>query len=152
MKVIFLDICGTLDNRETIKKSKEIVSSLPYECNPCYALDRDCITRVNLLLNMVNAEIVISSSIRRVKPLPWITEHLKVFGLIKDPIDMTPVLSGKLRGEEIQTWLNSHTVESFVILDDGCDMLHLETKQVLVDGEIGLVDSDISKALEILKP
>lgn len=74
------------------------------------------------------------------------------------------------RGLEIQAWLDqwpgdylayhkkwdrikesAPEIESFVIIDDERDMEHLMDRLVHVDGEVGLQDSDVEKAIKILK-
>ena len=62
---------------------------------------------------------------------------------------------GTQRGEEIQVWMDKESekneIESFVILDDDSDMLPEQMGNFIhVDGQVGLVDKDVFKAIEIL--
>jgi hypothetical protein len=56
------------------------------------------------------------------------------------------------RGLEIQEWLDAHPeVERFVILDDECDMAHLEPFMVKTKFDCGLTEQDAEKAIAILE-
>lgn len=62
---------------------------------------------------------------------------------------------GLSRGSQIKEWLRRNrkklNVQSFVILDDNSDMdEYTETHLVLVDGNVGLQERDVKKAIEIL--
>ena len=62
---------------------------------------------------------------------------------------------GTQRGEEIQMWmdkeLEKNEIESYVILDDDRDMLPEQMDNfILINGQYGLSDIDVFKAIEIL--
>ena len=56
------------------------------------------------------------------------------------------------RGIEIQRWLNEtkYEIESFVILDDDSDMLHLSEKLVKTKGTRGLTEKEAKEAIDML--
>jgi hypothetical protein len=86
-------------------------------------------------------------------------KRCKTTGRIEHPapeevvVGMTPVMSGKDRGDEIQAWLDETdlTVDNFVILDDDSDMAHLrETHHfVQTQGEVGLDWHAVEKILKL---
>ena len=51
---------------------------------------------------------------------------------------------------EIQSWIDDHEVESFVILDDSSDMAHLMPKLVHTSMETGLTEDHVEQALSLL--
>ena len=67
-------------------------------------------------------------------------------------IDITPDLSGKMRGLEVQEWLNAHLdVTKYVILDDDADFT-VEQKPFFVNTtfKYGLTEILAIKAINIL--
>jgi hypothetical protein len=57
----------------------------------------------------------------------------------------------KVRGDEIQEWLDMHAaVDSFVILDDDADMAHWTSRLVKTNYDVGLTDDDVEKAVKML--
>jgi hypothetical protein len=104
-----------------------------------------------------NTEVVISSTRRLQRDSCHIWECLLfAAGGRVAPISVhfnacTPRLFGD-RGEEIQKWLDEHgeNVESFVILDDDSDLEPYMSRSVIVDGEVGLTEADVNKAIVIL--
>lgn len=111
MKILFLDIDGVLNSRETLKcgtRSGSIMGIDPYMR---ILLDR--------IVQATDAKVVISSSWRLVPK--WLQE-IRDVGI--EFISRTPYLESKKRGEEIQQWLDEHPeVENYAILDDDSDML-----------------------------
>lgn len=116
MKIIFLDIDGVLNNNKK-----------PYQ------LERSSVKRLSYIVKYSNAKIVLSSNWRHVY-LQYknkedmysvnkkaIEQLLKLFSQYSLEIfDVTSVIGyGKeSRPAEIQNWINLHSIESFVILDD----------------------------------
>ena len=122
MKVIFLDIDGVLVNRKSLMEASGIHAKG----------DESCVAALNRIIGETDANIVVSSTWRTFGPMKM-KDFLHGWGVRARIIDCTPDLSrqegklyiAKVRGDEIQAWLDSYTrypVESFVILDDDTDM------------------------------
>lgn len=140
MRVIFLDVDGVL-NSSRDRFSTELVSEYHFDF-------------LKELVDATNAKIVLSSSWRigfnaMRQPEQNLLAKLESRGL--DIYDFTPVMTGT-RGDEIREWLATNPVDSFVILDDEADMEEFrETNLVQTDMNVGLQESDIPKAIKILK-
>lgn len=155
MKVIFLDFDGVI----TTPKSK---------CR----LDPEKMALIGRILDATGAKIVISSSWRRYSleetirhitdtgnlfvggnPFPYpdavvgVTERMYSFCYPHNDRHF-----GLPRGCEIEHYLNQHgEVDSYVIIDDDQDMLLCQAENfVHTDGEIGLTEDDVEKAIKIL--
>ena len=66
--------------------------------------------------------------------------------------DFTPFLGNVSRGTEISEYLSEHEdeIESFVILDDRCDMEPVKDRLVRTDPSVGLTDEDVLEAINML--
>jgi hypothetical protein len=65
------------------------------------------------------------------------------------------IYAAEARGQEIQAWLDGAPrygieVESFVILDDDSDMVHLADRLVKTSFETGLLDEHVDRAIAML--
>lgn len=132
-KYLFLDIDGVLNHDEWFesehyKKHQENWKKSMF--------DPECVARVNKILEATGARLVVSSSWRTMGDLKEIFEGI---GLPTD-FDITPCADyiypdldpirdlynddiRYWRGSEIKHFLEQHHCESYVILDDDCDML-----------------------------
>lgn len=148
MKVVFLDFDGVLN-----------CSTTPKECS----LDREFVERLNLLLEVSGAVVVLTTTWRLTTfadPLAGVTvcrNALDETGFRGEVIGLTPHLAKQgvpsiHRGLEIQAWLDAQPEkpESFVILDDDSDMAHLIPYLVKTTMKEGLQDVHVKQALEIL--
>ena len=122
-KVIFLDIDGVLNNKE----SKHIH-------NHGTAMDKKCVGILRKIVEEFNAVLVISSAWRIAPGIPKIEKGLSWVGWDNPPIiGETPSLSllKKRRGKEIQCWLKENPTESYIIIDDEPGLLkeHLLKEQ-----------------------
>lgn len=121
-RLIFLDIDGVL---ATEKCWRESVSQHP---EFAYAWDKECVGRLNEILESTGAEIVFSSAWRlgynhELGNIKALFDHNEVN---KYPIDVTPSIVKRMsegwgdRSEEIQDWLerNRGKWDTFIILDD----------------------------------
>jgi len=150
MKIIFLDIDGVLNSSNFLyKKNKKKNGERALN-----QIDPKTIKLLNKIIEITNAKIVISSAWRILYSVEEITRFLKYHKLVGEIIDETPKgISGK-RGDEIQDWLNHNTkkynIESFAIIDDNSDMVHLKHKLIQTKFETGLLKEHIEKVIEIL--
>lgn len=157
MKVIFLDVDGVLNSEVSREQERNNFDNwMEHEVSEMH------VNNLKKIVDATGAQIVLSSSWRFdhpkatgrdfiVDPLMKVLDRkLKAVGL--DIIDVTPDLRGKIRGAEIQDWLDRHSeVERFVILDDDVDM-NDEQKPFFVNTTFknGLTDELANKAIEIL--
>lgn len=110
MKILFLDIDGVLNNRDTIAMG---------------GLNEITPSKLELLKQIVDAtdvQLVLSSDWRHSDAdLRLVVAALRTVGL--ELFSITPYLRGKPRWEEINEWLNNpyfetHKVEKIAIVDD----------------------------------
>jgi hypothetical protein len=113
MKLIILDIDGVLATEEDSFKPNHDLYAYPF--------DAKCVQIFNEILEITNAQIVLSSDWRLMynNDLEMLDELFKFNGIIRSPIDVTPNL-GRNRDEEIKNYFNknSNRIKQFVILDD----------------------------------
>jgi hypothetical protein len=153
MKIIFLDIDGVLNNKESAKLKKVSIPECPcWYGREVHPFDKRCVERLNIITDLTGAKIVVSSTWRLMfEQAPQVlVEHMQKMGVTGEVIGQTPRGSG-FRGEEIQTWLDEHKdVEQFVIIDDDTDMLHLFSHLVQTRTTMGIEDEDVDKAITML--
>lgn len=157
MKVIFLDVDGVLNSEVSREQERNNFDNwMEHEVSEMH------VNNLKKIVDVTGAQIVLSSSWRFDHPkatgrdfiadplMKILDRKLKAVGL--DIIDVTPDLRGKIRGVEIQDWLDRHSeVERFVILDDDVDMME-EQKPFFVNTTFknGLTEEMANKAIEIL--
>lgn len=142
--VLFLDIDGVLVNRR----------SLVHQSGMRAKADTDCVAALNRITDSTGASIVVSSTWRR-GGYRFVRESLRLWGVSGRIIGCTPILNCVDRGEEIQAWIDDYWkvaggIDSFVILDDDEDMLHLSDRLVKTEFEKGLTMSDADRAIALL--
>ena len=107
MKILFLDIDGVVNSRDSTNFKNSMWPLDPYKAF--------LIGRIQL---QTGCEVVLSSSWRH---HPDGVKNVRE--RIVDVLDVTPTV-GEYRGHEIAAWLEKHPeVEKYAILDDDCDML-----------------------------
>lgn len=143
--VLFLDIDGVLNSVETMRSGRWNAGT--------ETLDPENVERLDRLIQLTGAVVVVSSTWRKTRPLGTITTLLEKAGLSSESasrfIGTTPELPSAYRGAEIQEWLGNIPSENFVILDDDSDMKPYMNRLVKVDGEWGLQDHDVEEALSL---
>ena len=131
MKVIFLDIDGVLNTKETydrIYRSKGFLSMYDIE------LDKFRLEYLKQIIDNTDAKIVLSSSFRcfftkeNDKIIPTNLKSKKVYDIFLnygiEIYDTTPIKSYS-REEEIKLWLsNRDDIENFIIIDDDADSFY----------------------------
>jgi len=176
MKVVFLDIDGVLNTATTLPLRENLIKlgGIVVGFNQ---LDKNAIAQLNRVTDTTGAKIVISSSWRIGCSTPEkfkvLCEYLKQQGVAGEIISRTPtdqeyaanlgkpgsygtgpgqIYFGYCRGKEIQMWLDQQflPIESFVIVDDNSDMEHLTNKLVMTEFEVGIVEQDADRMIEIL--
>lgn len=138
MRVLFLDIDGVL-NRERYR---------PVESFGLRSwIEPELAQRLCEVLDVINAEIVLSSDWRRGRELEPLRDELRAAGIDRTMIDVTREIQGP-RWREIEAWMteNNRTPEQIAIVDDFYDMGPLAPRFVRVSPLNGL-DKDAAKAL-----
>ena len=150
-KVIFLDIDGVLNSFDHMVRTGEKGKSRFYA-----EIDPDALAVLKTIIDATGAEIVLSSTWRygykRYKnteeSLPYILNTaLKEVGL--EVVSTTPNLSGRPREEEIHEWLLNNLVNSYLILDDDCDISQTE-RLIRTSYDYGLTESHVEECIKIL--
>lgn len=160
MKLIFLDIDGVLNNGRH--------ATLLHEKNPGlgfgrpWALDDGDFSvenvgwdpkNVDALMHIVNetgAEIIISSTWRIGRRLPFFRQCFKVFNVCPPILGMTGQLHNRIRGDEVDALLEKVEADSWVCLDDDGDF-HPHNNLIQTDFDIGLTMEQAEEAIDILK-
>lgn len=146
-RLIFLDLDGVLNSAQWFARmNADCLARRPIH----NMIDPACVHRLNRLIEVSAAEIVVSSTWRIVHNLVDIRAALHHHGFTGRIIGQTPRYLQN-RGTEIQTWLtaNGHDAENLVILDDDTDMAHLLLCLVCTSWSVGLTDADVDRALEM---
>lgn len=154
MKVLFLDFDGVL-NTASYRKNLDLYLRSPIE--------REKLSFIKKIVDATDAEIVLSTSWRRYWQFNG--AHTDKTGILIDKLfseygvtvtSKTPSKNPLRRDEEIDLWLRDRyftKIESYCILDDVAEIFPAETARnhlVLTDGEIGITDSDVKKAISML--
>lgn len=144
--VIFLDIDGVLNN---VSCMGEDIHILPEK-----------VKLLDQIQRATKADIVISSSWRKLHPLETIREILWCAGLVNAHhcvIGVTPSLYeiGTIRGNEIDAWMDENlfdpTETSYLILDDDSDFDEDQrTRHLHTSNECGLRHRDVQDAINCL--
>lgn len=169
MNIIFLDIDGVLNNKDTFITQEKCFVETGKEL---LEIDPVMVKRLAQIVKRTNSQIVISSSWR----CGWEPKYEKCSNRCKRLIDLlnehglqildkTPVMKSGLRQDEIKQWLVDHVdVDNFVILDDETSFLmdfvgtRLVKTNCIPDGVMlqdiaeatGLMDEHVKRAIEIL--
>lgn len=120
MKVVFLDVDGVLNSNSFAEKMLEEEGIRVFYED---ILDKRCISCLKQIVKKSGADIVLSSSWRRIpKARAKLVEQLAEYGM---SIHSDTPYTGGERGDDITAWFNRHkdlNIESYVILDDDSDM------------------------------
>lgn len=164
MKYIFLDIDGVFNSSDYGESEFYLLSTAGLTdaeimlTHHHHHLDPKAIALFNDLVKRSGAEVILSSTWRGRYSPEEMTKMLKDRGAEFEIKESTPILFGKVysnripRGKEIAHFLSllEKKPESFVILDDHDDMIHLKPFLVQTSMQHGLTQDDVEKALKIL--
>ncbi len=159
IKLVFLDFDGVIcpGSYDRPESTNITIGSPEWYAIP---MDKDCIERLNNLINATGAYVVISSAWRLGHRLDELRNMLEIAGFTGNVIGKTGVAYGDgSRGDQIAAWIEDgrelfdiEEVESFVILDDNDDMSSLLPFLVLTNFKVGLTEKDVTSAIKILNP
>lgn len=149
VKIIFLDIDGVLNHRQWIINTSDLCSSnglSDYEM-----LDPIAVARLNQIIKVTDAKVVISSSWRMIHGINLLRNFLLLRGFCGEVIDTTPpILFLTPRRKDIKSWLRTAIdIDNFVIFDDESDA-SIPGHFIKTDFETGLLDIHVEKAISIL--
>jgi hypothetical protein len=151
MNIIFLDIDGVLRT----DKSDKYWSSITGKAIPKIVFDRNfdknAISTINEIIHYTGAKVVITSTWRVQHSLEQLKLIFKSRGFQGEIIDITNV--GYSRGEEIQEWLDTHTVNKYVVIDDNIKdiQVHINPKRIIhCNPNIGLCSDQFEKITDLL--
>lgn len=129
MKILFLDVDGVLNS---------------YKTGGMYALKRNCLRRLQKIVEETGCEIVLSSTWRKDEYALRRLKRVLAYRGIKIK-DTAPIFQKGFRGLEIQAWLVSNPSPDgykFAIVDDDSDMLDHQLPHFFqTDPEYGLTDT-----------
>lgn len=143
-KVIFLDIDGVL--------ALNYGFSLPQKewlWETAYPFDKHCVETLNKILELTNAEIVLTSQWRVDYTSDEIDEIFEWNNILKSPVAITENIGGFTRCLEIETFLEENKVNKFVILDD-MELDCFKYQFIRTTMEEGLNEKLIGKIVKIL--
>ena len=148
MKIIFQDFDGVLNSHKWIGANQHLFKAQQLFMHT--DVDPEAVARLQRIVDATGAKVVVSSTWRLFNSLASLRATLAKAGFDGEVIGKTPQLGGP-RGLEIQEWLNNNgPIESFVILDDDSDMVHLKNKLVQTSFDDGLQDEHVEAAIKLL--
>lgn len=107
-KILFLDIDGVVNCKTTAHRHNGVIG-----------IDPHMAFKVGQIILQTGTEIVLSSTWRL-----WPETLEEVRRHVYDLAGVTPQHSSRIRGKEIEMWLDAHPeVTRYAILDDDADML-----------------------------
>jgi hypothetical protein len=151
MNVIFLDVDGVLRTDASDRYWSEVTG----EPIPQSVFDRlfssHSISILNEIIYITGAKVVITSTWRVQHTLEELIQKFKIRGFRGEIIDKTNIIGN--RGEEIQEWLDTNSVNKYVVIDDSVKdiLIHINSKRVVkIESNIGLNDSHFDSITDLL--
>jgi hypothetical protein len=174
VRFLFLDFDGVLNGRawyekrptrEAFAKEWNLSTEMFQLDMPRWgtrSIDPDAVARLNRLVRLSGAAVVVSSTWRTMYPLhklQWILnergfEHMLIGSTPSaDNMPRKPDGTRLYRGDEIVAWMEivGTTPDRIVILDDDSDMGALLPRLVNTDHDTGLTDTDVDRALALFE-
>lgn len=145
MKVIFLDFDGVINSTTFMMR---IDGHKGHE-----KISEEMVGRVNRIIEETGAEVVVSSTWRKLHDLDELQKFLDKNGFVGELMDKTPPNFGMTeRGDIIQLWLDEHPfVEEFVVIDDDTDMTAIPDENFInTDTTVGITNEHVEEAIDIL--
>lgn len=134
--VIFLDIDGVLNNRRSMKFGEH--------------MDIECARNLRRICKYADAEIVVSSTWRIGNTTHTLREILYPWGLYR-VIGRTSSNNPncKIRGDEVQEWIDTYGCKNYLILDDDSDFTQYQKENHFIntDAEYGLTEEQSTYAI-----
>jgi len=163
LRVLFLDIDGVLNSSAYLKANPD---SFDRSGPNAYLsmFDPVACARLQVVLTVTGAKIVISSSWRHVHTIDEIRGYLAAKGITAEVIDFTPIgynpdlpgddsfgTSMTCRGHEIAAWVDAHPeLEAYAVVDDNSDMDGVRERFVQTTWERGLKIEHARRLVRVL--
>lgn len=151
--VVFLDFDGVIVTRRSLIAWEKVMRESGEHLDDGHMLDSECVRHLDALCEASGAEIVISSSWRRIHELPKLASWLRRAGVRAEVIGRTQMTNHD-RGHEIALWLMVHQPDGcpYVVLDDDTDAgFGHGDRFVRCDLKDGLTDERAAMALSVLQ-
>lgn len=151
MKIIFLDIDGVLN----YWGCKSLLHGILF-------VDDKKLKLLKQIVDATDAKIVLSSTWRFGSyPETYNSIAEQDYNNLKEKLteygftifDCTPLSKSGYRGIEIAEWLEVHKdydIESFIVLDDDCDMKPVGSRLIQTSFTKGLCENHVQKAIKML--
>lgn len=165
-KVLFLDFDGVLNSWEW-RAEQQRRDGVSFQAEKHLdELDPKAVERVNQILERTGAEVVVSSTWRRLHRQSELRGFLGKAGFRGRMVGVTPHLTvspyapterAVQRGDEIRQWLDweaehNEPVAAYAVLDDDSDMAGVEEFFVKTDHADGLQDGHVERCVALLGP
>lgn len=178
-KIIFLDVDGVLNCIDWyVERHRRIEAGEETRDYPYDEFSPSIVEKLNKITDATGAEIVVSSTWRLGRDLAELRELFTQVGITGHVLDKTAHFTSIKgfsysipRGCEIEHWLKEHKfqrinwsiktqkeyaekseIDNYVIFDDDSDMLYNQREHFIKTSQkTGLDDSDVEKAIELLK-
>jgi hypothetical protein len=124
MKIIFLDIDGVLNS----ERSFLAYGGYPWpdDILSWNKFDRIAVSMIRKLCEATGAQIVLSSSWRSELKTTVLSEYLSLPIIDKTTDHTEGWCHHKMRGYQINYWINSNDVDSYVIIDDMDEVMDIQ--------------------------
>lgn len=147
LKIIFLDVDGVMNNPRTLERIGEPKGTK----GGMLGMDPKLIAKIHEIIDRTKAKIVLSSTWRMG---PW-EEEMKQFGFrTEEIISVTGRDGDRIRGAEIDQWLESHkslNIKKYAIIDDDSDMLKKQMRMFFqTKWNTGITDKIKEKVIKFL--
>ena len=151
MRLVFLDVDGVLNNKDT--------RTVTFD-GWCF-VDDFLVARLKRIIDTTGAQIVLSSTWRDGWNREDESKNEPFFNQLRDKLkeydmeiwDALPLPMRLSRGTAIAEWFEIHKdldIDSFVILDDWNDMGIYRDHLIWIDGKVGLTEENVNKAISFL--
>ncbi len=152
-RIIFLDIDGVLNSARFCadETNGEGITIVNGAFDATAHIDPQRVARLNRLIAATNAEVVLSSSWRKLFGLERTQSSLKAKGFAHQITDGTVRLVGEARHVEIGSYLAGlGTFPRFVILDDDAEDVGVGFGRNFIHVPDGLEDEHVERACRLL--
>jgi hypothetical protein len=149
MSILFLDIDGVLNSH---KWFEHLIANPREGDHFDRHIDPEAMYQLNRVCSEAMANVVVSSTWRKVYNQAALRIGLRKAGFAHTVIGVTPSHGFKYRGDEISHWLteNGHRNHTFAIVDDDSDMGGLLPRLVKTRFDTGLTTVEADLLIEML--
>jgi hypothetical protein len=153
MPILFLDCDGVLVTQDSILAAHKHVPFSGHDEMHIEQIVPECMERLNTILRETSAQVVVSSTWRKLYSVEELQQLFEKCGFQGEVIGRTPSSADGRRGPEIALWLRLHGYDAndcVIIDDEDYDMAPLHHRLVKTTFKEGLQDEHITQALALL--